>query len=119
MGFDYFYGFMGGETDQWQPWLFQNTTQIFPWLGHPGYNLITDMADEAIKYLNCSGASLRSHFQWVLPSRNRTELPLLLEASVPSRRRRPRTRRLTTNQTSSGYAAAFFICYCVAFHKGS
>ena len=51
MGFDYFYGFMGGETDQWTPWLFQNTTQIFPWLGHPGYNLITDMADQAIKYL--------------------------------------------------------------------
>ena len=35
MGFDYFYGFMGGETDQWTPWLFQNTTQIFPWVGHP------------------------------------------------------------------------------------
>ena len=52
MGFDYFYGFMGGETDQWTPWLFQNTTQIFPWIGHPGYNLITDMADEAISYLN-------------------------------------------------------------------
>jgi arylsulfatase len=51
MGFDYFYGFMGGETDQWTPWLFQNTTQIFPWVGHPGYNLTTDMADEAIKYL--------------------------------------------------------------------
>ena len=52
MGFDYFYGFMGGETDQWTPWLFKNTTQIFPWVGRPGYNLITDMADEAIKYLN-------------------------------------------------------------------
>jgi arylsulfatase A-like enzyme len=52
MGFDYFYGFMGGETDQWTPWLFKNTTQIFPWVGRPGYNLITDMADEAIAYLN-------------------------------------------------------------------
>ncbi len=30
MGFEYFYGFMGGETDQWQPYLFQNQTQIFP-----------------------------------------------------------------------------------------
>jgi arylsulfatase A-like enzyme len=52
MGFDYFYGFMGGESDQWQPYLFRNTTQIFPWIGKPGYNLITDMADEAIDYLN-------------------------------------------------------------------
>jgi len=52
MGFDYFYGYMGGETDQWTPYLFQNTTQIFPWIGKPGYNLTTDMADEAVKYIN-------------------------------------------------------------------
>jgi arylsulfatase A-like enzyme len=51
MGFEYFYGFMGGETDQWTPYLFRNQTQIFPWLDKPGYNLITDMADEAIKYM--------------------------------------------------------------------
>ena len=25
MGFDYFYGFMGGETDQWTPYLFQES----------------------------------------------------------------------------------------------
>ena len=51
MGFEYFYGFMGGETDQWTPFLFRDHTQVFPWVGHPGYNLITDMADEAIKYM--------------------------------------------------------------------
>jgi arylsulfatase A-like enzyme len=51
MGFDYFYGFMGGETNQWTPFLFRDHTAIFPWIGKPGYNLITDMADEAIKYL--------------------------------------------------------------------
>jgi arylsulfatase len=51
MGFEYFYGFMGGESDQWTPYLFRNTTQISPWVGKPDYNLITDMADEAIKYL--------------------------------------------------------------------
>jgi hypothetical protein len=33
MGFQYFYGFMGGETDQWQPYLFRDHTQIFPWIG--------------------------------------------------------------------------------------
>jgi arylsulfatase A-like enzyme len=52
MGFDYFYGFMGGETDQWTPYLFQNTTQIQPWIGKKDYNLITDMADEAIDHMN-------------------------------------------------------------------
>jgi arylsulfatase A-like enzyme len=51
MGFQYFYGFMGGESDQWTPYLFRDHTAIFPWIGKPGYNLTTDMADEAIKYL--------------------------------------------------------------------
>ncbi len=52
MGFDYFYGFMGGETDQWTPYLFRDHTQITPWIGRPGYNLTTDLADEAIKYMS-------------------------------------------------------------------
>ena len=51
MGFDYFYGFMGGESDQWTPFLFRDHTQVFPWVGKPGYNLITDMADDAIRYM--------------------------------------------------------------------
>ena len=57
MGFQYFYGFLGGETDQWTPYLFRNTTQVYPWIGKPGYNLITDMADDAIKYLRDLNAS--------------------------------------------------------------
>ena len=52
MGFDYFYGFMGGETDQWTPYLYRDHTPIYPWIGKPGYNLTTDLADEAIKYLS-------------------------------------------------------------------
>lgn len=57
MGFEYFYGFMGGETDQWTPYLFRNTTQIFPWVGHPGWNLTTGMADDAVNYLKTLNAS--------------------------------------------------------------
>ena len=57
MGFQYFYGFMGGETNQWQPFLFRDHTPVYPWIGHPGYNLITDMADEAINYLTELNAS--------------------------------------------------------------
>ena len=52
MGFEYFYGFVGGDTNQWQPNLFRNTTQIFPFEGKPGWNLTTAMADDAIDYLN-------------------------------------------------------------------
>src|SRR5258706_992247 len=57
MGFDYFYGFMGGETDQWTPYLFRTHTQISPWTEKPGYNLITGMADDAIQYINKLNAS--------------------------------------------------------------
>ena len=51
MGFQYFYGFLGGETDQWEPYLFRDHTQVFPWIGKSDYNLITDMADDAIRYI--------------------------------------------------------------------
>ena len=50
-GFQYFYGFVGGDASQWQPNLFRNTTPIAPYQGHPGWNLITAMADDAIDYL--------------------------------------------------------------------
>ncbi|MEI6159602.1 MAG: arylsulfatase, partial [Roseococcus sp.] len=54
MGFDYFYGFIGGDTSQWQPGnLFRNTTPIHPYVGAPpgGWNLTTAMADDAISYI--------------------------------------------------------------------
>jgi len=51
MGFDYFYGFVGGDASQWQPNLFRNTTAIFPFQGNPGWNLTTAMADEAIQHM--------------------------------------------------------------------
>ena len=51
MGFEYFYGFIGGDTSQWQPNLFRNTTQIYPYVGNPGWNLTTAMADDAIAYM--------------------------------------------------------------------
>lgn len=52
-GFDYFYGFVGGDANQWQPNLFRNTTQIYPFRGQEGkWNMITGMADDAIEYLN-------------------------------------------------------------------
>jgi len=53
MGFEYFYGFMGGDTNQWQPAnLARNTTYIYPFVGNPKFNLITAMADDAIAYIN-------------------------------------------------------------------
>jgi len=52
-GFDYYYGFIGDDASQWQPNnLFRNTTPIQPYLDHPGWNLTTAMADEAIARIN-------------------------------------------------------------------
>ena len=57
MGFQYFYGFMGGETDQWTPYLFRDHTPVYPWIGRKDYNLVTDMADDAIRYMKEVNAS--------------------------------------------------------------
>jgi len=51
MGFEYFYGFVGGDASQWQPNLFRNTTAIYPFQGDPSWNLETAMADEAIQHI--------------------------------------------------------------------
>ena len=53
MGFEYFYGFVGGDANQWQPNLFRNTTPIYPFEGKPPgtWNLTTEMANEAIQYM--------------------------------------------------------------------
>lgn len=52
MGFEYFYGFIGGDTSQWQPNLFRNTSPISPFLGKKDWNLTTAQADEAIDWIN-------------------------------------------------------------------
>jgi len=53
LGFEYFYGFIGGDANQWAPNLFRNTTQIYPFEGQPPgtWNLVTAMADDAIAYM--------------------------------------------------------------------
>ncbi len=53
MGFEYFYGFVGGDASQWEPNLFRNTTPIYPFVGQQGkWNLTTAMADDAIHWIN-------------------------------------------------------------------
>jgi len=52
-GFDYFYGFLAGETSQWEPTLWENTTPISPphVENHEDYHLTEDMADKAITWM--------------------------------------------------------------------
>lgn len=49
LGFDYFYGFMGGDTDQWHPILYENRNLV-PASNDPNYHLTTDLADHAIAW---------------------------------------------------------------------
>jgi arylsulfatase len=49
-GFDYFYGFMGGDMDQWQPTLFENHNLV-PASTDPNYILTTDLTNKAISWL--------------------------------------------------------------------
>jgi arylsulfatase len=51
LGFDYFYGFLGGDTNQWAPAAFENTTPIEPYLGKKDYHFDRDMSDRAISWI--------------------------------------------------------------------
>ena len=51
-GFEYFYGFIGGESNQWYPSLYEGTTAIEPpKTPEQGYHLTEDLADHAINYV--------------------------------------------------------------------
>jgi arylsulfatase A-like enzyme len=58
LGFEYFYGFLGGDTDQWHPALYENTRPIEPgpYLGNPNYILDHDLADKAISWMRMQHA---------------------------------------------------------------
>ena len=56
LGFEYFYGFLGGDSDQWHPALFENTRPIEPYLGKPDYIFDRDMADKAIAWMRTQHA---------------------------------------------------------------
>ncbi len=49
-GFDKFYGFIGGETNQWAPYLYDGVTQVeLP--EDPNYHFMTDMTDKAVAWI--------------------------------------------------------------------
>ena len=51
-GFDYFYGFIGGDTDQFYPALVRGTTPVTqPKSPEEGYHLTTDLADDCIAWM--------------------------------------------------------------------
>ena len=65
LGFEYFYGFLGGDSDQWHPALYENTKPIEPYLGDPTYILDRDLADKAIAWMRMQHA-LAPNKPWLL-----------------------------------------------------
>jgi len=57
LGFEYFYGFLGGDTDQWHPALMENTRPVLPPAHDPDYHLDRDLADHAILWLRQTQAA--------------------------------------------------------------
>lgn len=49
-GFEKFYGFLGGETNQWAPLLYDGVTRV-ELRGDPGYHFMTDMTNQAIAWM--------------------------------------------------------------------
>ena len=50
-GFEYFYGFIGGETNQWYPAIYEGTTPIEPdKTPEQGYHFTEDMTNKAIRW---------------------------------------------------------------------
>jgi len=56
LGFEHFYGFIGGETNQWSPALYNGTVPVDPYLDKPDYHLTTDLADKAISHIQLQHA---------------------------------------------------------------
>lgn len=72
-GFDRFYGFLGGETNNWYPDLVEDNHYIDqPYTPDEGYHLSKDLADRAIKMLRDQKASNPSKpwYMWFCPGAN-------------------------------------------------
>lgn len=52
LGFDRFYGFLGGEASQWEPALYDQTTPVEPHVGRDDYHLTEDLADKTISWIH-------------------------------------------------------------------
>jgi arylsulfatase len=73
MGFDRYYGFLGGETNQWYPDLTEDSRFIeAPYTPEEGYHLAKDLGDQAIKMMKNHRAAnpSRPWYMWFNPGAN-------------------------------------------------
>ena len=57
LGFERFYGFLGGEASQWEPALYDQTTPVEPYVGRDDYHLTEDLADRTIEWMRLQKAA--------------------------------------------------------------
>ena len=72
-GFDRFYGFIGGETNNWYPSLAEDNHYIDqPYLPEDGYHLSKDLADQALKMIRDSKQTEpdKPWYLWFCPGAN-------------------------------------------------
>ena len=73
LGYDRFYGFIGGETNQWYPELIEDNHFVEqPYSAKEGYHFSKDIADKAIAYIRDSKQSRpdKPWYMWYCPGAN-------------------------------------------------
>ena len=91
-GFEHFYGFIGGETNQWYPAIYEGTTPVEPdRTPEEGYHFTEDMTDHAIAWVRQQKALMpdKPFFMYFAPGRD------------------PRARTRRRRSGSSGTAVSF------------
>ncbi|MCH9734831.1 MAG: arylsulfatase [Actinomycetia bacterium] len=57
LGFERFYGFLGGDASQYEPALYDQTTPVAPYVGREDYHLTEDLADKTIDWIRLQKTS--------------------------------------------------------------
>ena len=108
LGFDYFYGFVGGDTDQYHPALVENKKRMEPPEtnedGSP-YHFTTDLADKAIRMMRATKAVAPQRPFFVYFATGATHAPHQVPEGMDRQVQRPVRRRLghsTASRRSRG-----------------
>ncbi|WP_299625191.1 arylsulfatase [Pelagibius sp.] len=69
LGFEYFYGFVGGATNQWKPTLFENTRPVRHRAKSEDYHLTTEMTDKSLEWVRALDVTKpdKPFFLWYAP----------------------------------------------------
>ena len=100
MGYDRFYGFIGGETNNWYPDLAEDNHYIAADLPEDGYHLSKDLADHALQFIRDSKQSEPDKPWYLWSARAPTMPPTTRRRSTSTSTRAPST--TATRPTASG-----------------